>query len=120
MRTSVATAILVSALTMAPVVALAGPPAGRQSAAHPAKTSTASHATAGVVKTVDATSLVITRAGSAGEMTFTLNPSTRRQGTIEVGSHVSVRYQEDGKTKIATAVTGQHAKAAAKTAKPGK
>jgi hypothetical protein len=119
MRTSVATAILVGALSLAPLAAFAAPVPESQ-ATHAAKSTRASHATAGVVKTVDATSLVITRAGKAGEMTFALNPTTRREGTIEVGSHVSVRYREDGKTNVATAVMAQRAKPSAHAPKPGK
>ena len=66
------------------------------------------HATKGVVKSVDANSLVITRKSkTGGEMTFALNPSTHLQGTVAVGSQVDVRYREDGKTYTATAVTAQ-------------
>ena len=47
----------------------------------------------------------ISRPGTKSrEMTFVLNPSTHREGTIEVGSTVSVRYQEEGKTHVASAL----------------
>jgi hypothetical protein len=77
-------------------------------AAHKTKAAP-THATSGVVKSVDDATLVITRSGKAGEMTFTLNPSTHREGTISVGAPVSVRYHAEGKTNIATAVQA-HAK----------
>lgn len=74
------------------------------------------HATRGVVKTVDASSLVITRAKGA-ETTFVLNTSTQRQGDIAPGANVSVRYHTEGKDKVATAVSVQQPKqpAAAKS-----
>jgi hypothetical protein len=65
------------------------------------------HATRGVVKSLDETMLVIARSSGRGDMTFVLRPSTRREGTIGVGSAVSVRYREEGKTNIATAVALQ-------------
>jgi hypothetical protein len=88
----------------------ANPPKATAKAA--AKHATAAnHATTGVVKSVDANTLVITRPGKkGGEMTFTLNPSTHREGTVEVGSNVSVRYQEDGSSRVATAITARPAK----------
>jgi len=69
------------------------------------------HATHGIVKSVDAGTLVITRTGKAGgEMTFALDPTTHRQGTVAVGTQVDVRYHEDGKTYVATAITAQQSK----------
>jgi hypothetical protein len=71
----------------------------------------ASHATAGVVKSIGATTLVITRSGRhGGDMAFVLNPSTHREGAIETGFHVSVRYREEGQAHVATAVMGQEAR----------
>ena len=43
-------------------------------------------------------------------MTFALNPATHLQGTVAVGTSVDVRYREDGKTYVATAVTAQPSK----------
>ena len=69
------------------------------------------HATKGFVKSVDASTLVITRKGkTGGEMTFALNPTTHLQGTVAVGASVDVRYREDGKTYVATAITAQPSK----------
>lgn len=118
MRHPVAAAVLVGVLALNPLAAFAASSSGQTS--HATKAQKASHATAGVVKTIDATSLVITRTGSAGEMTFTLNPATRREGSLEVGTAVSVRYREDGNTHIATAVMAQSAAKASHATKPGK
>jgi hypothetical protein len=74
----------------------------------------ASHATRGVVKSVDANSLVITRSASknakAKEMTFVLNSATEQKGTAAVGATVEVRYKTEAKQNIATAVNVQEKK----------
>jgi hypothetical protein len=67
------------------------------------------HATLGVVQTIDASTLVIARTGNRGSMTFSLTSSTHREGTIVVGSTVSVRYRDDGKKHVATAIALQGA-----------
>ena len=95
----VATAFLVGAFSAAPLVSFGG------TAAPPSKA--ARHATTGIVKSMSDSSLVISRKG--GEMTFVLDSSTAREGTVAVGSSVSVRYHEQGKTKVATAITAQQA-----------
>jgi hypothetical protein len=72
---------------------------------HPAPTAVSNHALSGVVKSVDATTLVVTRAGkSPGEMTFVLSPSTHRDGVIGIGATVQVRFHTEGDTHVATAV----------------
>ena len=76
--------------------------------AAPAKTE-ATKATKGVVKSVDANSLVITGAKGA-EMTFVLNAATTKTGTPVVGANVQVRYKTEAKQNIATAVTVAAAK----------
>jgi hypothetical protein len=69
------------------------------------------HATKGVVKFVDTNKLVITRSPQSGrEMTFVLNPSTERVGTMKVGSTVDVRYRTEAEQRVATAVTVVHVK----------
>jgi len=76
----------------------------------------ATHATRGVVKTVNDTTLVLTRtAGTGHEMAFVLDPATERVGTMEVGSTVDVRYHTESKRHIATAVTVVHEKTAPAT-----
>ena len=65
------------------------------------------HATRGIVQTIDAHTMVIARRGNRGRMTFSLTPSTRREDAIVVGSTVSVRFREEGQRHIATAVALQ-------------
>ena len=67
------------------------------------------HATRGIVRTIDANTMVIAR-GNRGIMTFSLTSSTHREGVIVVGSTVSVRYREDGKNHVATAIALQRPK----------
>ena len=60
---------------------------------------------------IDANTLVISHKGkTGGDMTFALNPATHLQGSVVVGASVDVRYREDGKTYVATAVTAQPSK----------
>jgi hypothetical protein len=69
------------------------------------------HATAGVVKAVSATELTITKSGKQpADMTFVLNSSTKKDGKVEVGTPVSVRYKENGTSHVATAIAAQHSK----------
>lgn len=103
------------AQTSKPAPAAAKPAAVKPAAAKPA--SAAVHAVGGVVKSVDASTLVITRSGKkGGEMSFMLNSSTQREGTIEAGAKVSVRYHMDGTSMVANGVRAEAAKAQ-KTAK---
>ncbi len=65
------------------------------------------HATRGVVKSIDETTLVISRPRNRGDITFKLNSMTQRDGKIVVGSTIAVRYREEGKDHIATAIALQ-------------
>jgi len=110
MRIITATLLLAGALAVSPVVALAQ--SNSSASAKPKATTgthvTATHAARGVVKSMDANQLVISRSGKKNsEMTFSLNNSTQRSGTIAVGSPVSVRYQKQGTADIATAITAE-------------
>ena len=97
-------AVVVMGALAAPTLAVAAPAASAASA----KATKATHSTTGVVKSVSDDSLVVTRAGKKRrELSFKLEPSTKRQGTIDVGSSVSIRYHVDGKTLVATAVTAR-------------
>src|SRR5262245_7369282 len=71
-----------------------------------AKTShSTSHATTGVVKSIDANTLVITRSDKQHhEMTFQIDSSTHKDGKVEAGAPVSVRYHEKSGAHIATAI----------------
>jgi hypothetical protein len=121
MRHVITTALMVGALAAVPVVGLAAAPrvtqkaavqqpstAPKQAASAP-KQAAAIHATSGIVKSMDANTLVITRQGKKQEeLTFSLNASTRREGNIAVGSMVSVRYQREGNKDVATAIAARH------------
>ncbi len=119
MRRRATTLLLMGALAM-PAIGLAATTRGAQtptSAKAASKSAAAAtHATRGVVKSVDDSTLVITRPGKkGGEMTFALNASTHRVGNLAVGAPVSVRYREEGKSYVATAVNGKQAKQASRT-----
>ena len=88
-------------------------PAAAKSAASETKAAVSHHTTSGVVKSVTDSSLVITKGGK--DQTFTVNASTEKKGPVEAGSHVAVHYTMDGKTMVATAITGQPAKPASKS-----
>ena len=114
MRKMIVVAAMFGAMVAVPFSAFAGQAAASKSAKTGTKPAMASHATAGTVKSMDATSLVIVKPGKkAEEVTFVVNPSTQHQGTAEVGSMVTVRYHTEGTSNVATAVV---AKAAAKKA----
>ena len=117
MRKYIATAALAAAVIAMPIAGFAATqaaPAAKPAAAKKEATSSAAkaaptHATKGVVKSVDDSSLVITRHGKKPEdMTFTMNASTHKEGAVAVGAPVSVRYQESGTTHVATAVSVEH------------
>lgn len=117
MRTFIKAAALVAVITLVPVASFAQAttpvkktPAPAAKTAQPAKAAkpaavkkVASHTTAGTVKSVSDTELVITK--GTKDQTFTVNASTDKKGTIEAGAKVSVHYTLDGKTMVATAIT---------------
>jgi len=86
--------------TSKPAASQTSKPAAEKKPAAPA-----AKATTGVVKSVDASSLVITK-GKA-DMTFVINSGTEKKGDLKAGANVSVRYKTEGKQNIATAVTVQ-------------
>ena len=110
MRHVVTTALFVGALAAVPAMGFAAPRAVTPKATvQQASRAVAIHATRGIVKSMDANSLVITRQGKKhDEMTFSLNASTRHDGTVAVGSPVSVRYQREGNANVATAIAARH------------
>ena len=116
MRKYLASAVLAAAVMAVPVAGFAtmpqAPPAAAKKEATKTTTKAApTHATSGVVKSVDDSTLVITKGGKKPEdMTFMLNASTHKEGAVAPGAPVSVRYHEDGKTHVATAVTVEQAK----------
>ena len=108
MRTTLTVLMMAGSLAAAPLGALAASPAGAPAAA--AKTAKSDHATTGTVKSISDTSLVLTTSGKKHhEMTFQLDSSVHKEGAIAVGSHVSIRYREDGNKHVATAITANKA-----------
>ena len=111
----IAMAVL-AAFVAVPAVGLAKTPqappaAAKKEAAKTTAKAAPTHAKRGVVKSVDESTLVITKAGKkAEEMSFMLNANTHKEGAVAVGSPVSVRYHEDGKTHVATAVSVEQPK----------
>ena len=101
-----------------PALGLASSPAGSQSkpptskSGAPAnKPAAATHATSGVIKSVDSTSLVITKMNGkkSEDVNFALDSATQKKGELAVGAAVDVRYRTEGSSNVATAVT-VHAK----------
>jgi hypothetical protein len=119
-------AIVLGAILAVPVAGFAAGPVRGQArpvtvkSAAPAKTtpSVASHSTRGVVKSIDANSLVIERGRGKKkkEMTFALDATTNRTGDINVGSAVAVRYKNDASKLMALDVQPVKAKKAASKA----
>jgi hypothetical protein len=106
-------AIVVAAAVLAvPAMSLAA----QTKPAAPAKTTTAAakpaakpkvtvHTAQGVVKSMDASSLVLTeKMGKkpAKDVQFVLDASTKKEGNVAVGSSVHVTYHDDGSQHIAT------------------
>jgi len=115
-------AAAIGALVLMPALSFAGQSASKAKPAATAGKATApSHSTNGTVKSVDATTLVIAKAGSkkGEEMTFVISPATQREGTVDVGSMVSVRYHTEGTQNMATAITAKPAKTTASSKKKG-
>src|SRR5262249_16023738 len=78
--------------------------------AKPAKAST--HEASGTVVSSSATSLVLSHKvkGKDEQMTFVVNPETKKEGKLDTGSHVSVKYRTENNENIATSVKGSAAK----------
>ena len=109
------TAIALTAVLAVPALAVAQSSSTKPASTTARKTTTAAapaiHATKGVVKSIDDTTLVVTKAAGKGpETRFSVNSSTVREGTIATGASVDVRYRVEGTSKIATAITAQQAK----------
>jgi hypothetical protein len=108
MPRGIALAVLLSGLTAPGSLAASGAAragaAALQAHASQPPAAVPDRSVSGVVKVVDRTSLVITRAGKTPvEMTFGVNASTVREGLIAVGTRVQVRFR-DGHPAIATGI----------------
>jgi hypothetical protein len=116
MRTVMKAAALAVMLTI-PGGVLAAQAAAKKSTAKSVapetKAAVSHHTTSGVVKSISDSSLVISKGGK--DQTFAVNGSTEKKGPVEAGAHVAVHYRMDGKTMVATAITGQPAKSASKS-----
>ena len=99
------------------VAVLAVPAMSFAAQTKPAKKSAtaASHSARGVVKSMDATTLVVTEKGK--DVSYVLDPSTKKEGDPAVGSNVTVMYKTEGTQHVATDVKASAAKAH-KAAKP--
>jgi hypothetical protein len=109
MRNLIAALVMVVACSGA---AFAATRAQTKPAKAAAKSTVASHATSGVVKSVDSSTLVIAHGNK--DLTFAVNSSTQKDGTVAPGSNVTVRYQNEGKAMVATAISERPVKARAK------
>jgi hypothetical protein len=116
MRYTLTALMLVGVLGSGVAFAQTSKPAS-STAAKPAAKPAATHSVQGVVKSIDESSLVITKSGKkGGDMSFKLDPSTQKDGSITTGTAVSIRYHMDGSTNVATAVNAEAPKSQ-KTAK---
>jgi uncharacterized protein DUF5666 len=120
-------AIVLGAILAMPVAGFAAPhPALGQAKTTLAKSarapkgvkSVANHSVKGIVKSINADTLVVERGSGkkAKEMTFALDNTTRREGEINVGSRVAVRYKNDASKLTALDIQPVNAKAAARKA----
>ena len=97
-------AMVIGALMPVPALALTQPVQPGASTTVTSQSPEAVHATRGVVKTISATTLVVTRPRHRGDILFKLAPAPHIEGTIVVGATVSVRYRDEGEEHIATAI----------------
>lgn len=111
MRLKRFTLTAVGALLLAPALVFAAPQttaaAKQTSTKTAAKTAKpATHSTSGVIRSSDASSLVIAKTDKATKTeTFVLNTATVKKGDLAPGAKVAVRYTTEGGQNIATAVT---------------
>ena len=109
MRMTKGTLAFVGALLLVPALAVAGVQSGTAKTATKApktEVTAATHSTSGIVRSVDAASLVIAKSAKATKtQTFVLNASTVKTGDLAAGTRVEVRFRKDGGQNIATAVT---------------
>ena len=103
MRQFMTALALVAACSMAAVTTMGAQ--AKPAAKTAAKPAVATHSTTGTVKSIDSNTLVISKGKKGGDMTFSVNGSTQKDGTVGVGSNVTVRYQSEGKTMVATAIS---------------
>jgi hypothetical protein len=110
-------AVMAAAVLAVPGLSLAAQttPAAKPAAKAAKPAAPATKTAHGVVKSMDATTLVVTPKGGK-DLTFALDNSTQKEGNPAVGSTVTVKYKAEGTTMTATDVKAE----AAKAAKPAK
>jgi len=89
MRHTIAATLLAgtfAALLPAVAIVAAPAPGAQTSGKHTTTATAATHATTGVVKSIDDSTLVIARSGKKGDMTFAVSPSTHREGSVAAGT----------------------------------
>ena len=102
------TSLIVMPTGASPSIRAAAPQWFGGSAAQASPARAATHATRGVVKSIDATSLVIVpSARRTKEQTFAMDASTHQVGRITVGATVEVRYRTEEGHRLATVVSVQ-------------
>lgn len=107
--------LILPALSLAATAGVTVQPT-RANSSYATTTKVPTHATTGVVRSIDATTLVIEHSPQhEGNMSLALNPSTEGLGDVKVGSTVVVRYRMEAHQRIATAVMAEHGKAAPST-----
>src|SRR4030095_10917584 len=98
----------IAGVVLAAVLAVSMPPfaqtsSGAKGHAKPMKASnTATHSAKGVVKSIDANTLIVERGPGKDrkEMSFALAFTQQRGGEIKAGETVSVRYKVEGASKL--------------------
>lgn len=114
MKKMLQAAVVAAAVLAVPAMSLAAQtkPATAPAAKSTAKKaeSGATHTAKGVVKSMDATSLVVTEKGK--DVSYVLDASTKKEGDPAVGSNVTVMYKTEGTQHVATEVKASAAKPA--------
>lgn len=136
MKITGSTLALMGALALVPTLALAQAKPAATTPAKPAATAptkpamaakstpatavkpAATHSTSGILKSSDATSIVIAKtAKDTKTTTFAIDAATVTKGTLTPGARVQIRYHQDGARNIATAITVTPAKSSPKSGK---
>ena len=103
-------AVVAAAVLAVPAMSLAAQtkPAATAQATPAAKAAPAVRSARGIVKSMDASTLVLiekaSRKKKSHDVRFLLDPSTQKDGNVVVGSTVRVTYHNDAKRHVATEV----------------
>jgi uncharacterized cupredoxin-like copper-binding protein len=104
-------AVVAAAVLAVPALSVAAqtkPAATAPSQANPAAKAAVVHSARGVVKSMDASSLVLTektaKKKKSHDVKFVLDTSTQKTGNVGVGSTVQVKYHTDAKQRVVTEI----------------